>query len=122
MGVGQQGQHAGWFLVACEAGAVHKWHLAGACDCVQPLQVAVGDHCVPLCHRLPVSFCAISADAIDVICCAVCCVLWCQVGKDEEARQFLENLDKDPQVGNSIDCTSYYELEQVRGLLCRLQE
>jgi hypothetical protein len=49
-------------------------------------------------------------------------VLWCQVGKDEEARQFLENLDKDPQVGNSIDCTSYYELEQVRGLLCRLQE
>lgn len=36
-----------------------------------------------------------------------------QVGKDEEARQFLEHLDKDPQVGNSIDCTSYYELEQV---------
>jgi hypothetical protein len=40
-----------------------------------------------------------------------------QVGKDEEARQFLEHLDKDPVVGNSIDCTSYYELEQVRGRL-----
>jgi hypothetical protein len=37
-----------------------------------------------------------------------------QVGKDASACKFLERLDKDPVVGSSIDCTSYFELEQVR--------
>lgn len=36
-----------------------------------------------------------------------------QVGKDENAARFLGALDKDPQVGNMIDCVSDYELEQV---------
>uniref|UniRef100_A0A383VTZ6 VWFA domain-containing protein n=2 Tax=Tetradesmus obliquus TaxID=3088 RepID=A0A383VTZ6_TETOB len=36
-----------------------------------------------------------------------------QVGKDQRAQAFLGQLDKHPEVGNSIDCTSYYELESV---------
>lgn len=34
-----------------------------------------------------------------------------QVGKDARAQQFLASLDNDPQVGQIIDATSYYELE-----------
>jgi hypothetical protein len=36
-----------------------------------------------------------------------------QVGKDTGAQAFLAALDTDPQVGRSIDCTSYYEQEQL---------
>lgn len=36
-----------------------------------------------------------------------------QVGKDREAQEFLSHLDKHPQVGKMIDCTSYFELEQA---------
>lgn len=34
-----------------------------------------------------------------------------QVGKDQKAQQFLEEIDNDPDVGHLIDATSYYELE-----------
>eukprot|EP00879_Flechtneria_rotunda_P000381 GHRR01000473.1.p2 GENE.GHRR01000473.1~~GHRR01000473.1.p2 ORF type:complete len:470 (+),score=208.18 GHRR01000473.1:347-1756(+) len=34
-----------------------------------------------------------------------------QVGKDQRAQAFLGRLDTDPEVGSSIDCTSYFELE-----------
>lgn len=34
-----------------------------------------------------------------------------QVGRDQRAQHFLEKLDKSPEVGDIIDCTSYYELE-----------
>lgn len=34
-----------------------------------------------------------------------------QVGKDVKAQRFLGELDNDPEVGMSIDATSYYELE-----------
>jgi hypothetical protein len=34
-----------------------------------------------------------------------------QVGRDQRAQAFLEKLDTDPAVGDSIDCTSYYEME-----------
>eukprot|EP00775_Hariotina_reticulata_P010678 gene10678-10837_t len=34
-----------------------------------------------------------------------------QVGKDQRAQAFLGQLDKHPEVGGSIDCTSYFELE-----------
>jgi hypothetical protein len=40
-------------------------------------------------------------------------VLGPQVGRDQEAQEFLSQLDNHPQVGNSIDCTSYFELEQA---------
>ena len=33
------------------------------------------------------------------------------MGKDQKAQNFLAQLDSDPQVGDSIDATSYYELE-----------
>ncbi|KAL8693561.1 MAG: hypothetical protein Q9218_001647 [Villophora microphyllina] len=36
-----------------------------------------------------------------------------QVGNDQKAREFLAELDSDPQVGSLIDCTSNYENEQV---------
>jgi hypothetical protein len=36
-----------------------------------------------------------------------------QVGKDQRAQAFLSRLDTDPDVGGSIDCTSYYEMEQA---------
>eukprot|EP00878_Enallax_costatus_P001729 GHUV01001885.1.p1 GENE.GHUV01001885.1~~GHUV01001885.1.p1 ORF type:complete len:469 (+),score=162.03 GHUV01001885.1:143-1549(+) len=36
-----------------------------------------------------------------------------QVGKDQEAQEFLAKLDNHPQVGKLIDCTSYYELESA---------
>ncbi|KAJ3015206.1 hypothetical protein HKX48_004715 [Thoreauomyces humboldtii] len=36
-----------------------------------------------------------------------------QVGKDAGAQRFLAELDHDPQIGKLIDCTSYYELEQI---------
>jgi len=39
-----------------------------------------------------------------------------QVARDQEAQAFLSQLDKHPQVGNSIDCTSYFELEQAEYL------
>ncbi|KAF6254656.1 hypothetical protein COO60DRAFT_296043 [Scenedesmus sp. NREL 46B-D3] len=43
-----------------------------------------------------------------------------QVGKDQRAQAFLGQLDKHPEVGGSIDCTSYFELEsaeyQKRGI------
>lgn len=34
-----------------------------------------------------------------------------QVGRDARAQAFLSKLDKDPCVGDVIDCTSYYEME-----------
>eukprot|EP00882_Tetradesmus_deserticola_P004189 GHRQ01004425.1.p2 GENE.GHRQ01004425.1~~GHRQ01004425.1.p2 ORF type:complete len:222 (+),score=109.85 GHRQ01004425.1:165-830(+) len=36
-----------------------------------------------------------------------------QVGKDQRAQAFLGQLDKHPEVGSSIDCTSYFELESA---------
>ncbi|KAI8907610.1 hypothetical protein DFJ77DRAFT_434428 [Powellomyces hirtus] len=36
-----------------------------------------------------------------------------QVGKDTGAQKFLADLDHDPVIGKLIDCTSYYELEQM---------
>jgi len=36
-----------------------------------------------------------------------------QVGKDQRAQAFLGQLDSHPEVGASIDCTSYYELESM---------
>lgn len=38
---------------------------------------------------------------------------FCQVGKDQRAQAFLARLDTDPQVGGSIDCTSYFEMESA---------
>ncbi|KAJ5653096.1 transcription factor RfeF [Penicillium lividum] len=35
-----------------------------------------------------------------------------QVGNDQRAREFLGDLDEDPQIGNLIDCTSNFEVEQ----------
>lgn len=34
-----------------------------------------------------------------------------QVGNDIKARQFLEEIDNHPEVGELVDCTSNYELE-----------
>lgn len=34
-----------------------------------------------------------------------------QVGRDQRAQAFLAKLDKDADIGDIIDCTSYYELE-----------
>lgn len=34
-----------------------------------------------------------------------------QVGKDQRAQAFLAKLDQNRDVGDIIDCTSYYELE-----------
>lgn len=34
-----------------------------------------------------------------------------QVGRDSRAQAFLGTLDKNRDVGDLIDCTSYYELE-----------
>ncbi|TPX39436.1 hypothetical protein SeMB42_g05926 [Synchytrium endobioticum] len=34
-----------------------------------------------------------------------------QVGRDLKAQKFLESLDTHPDIGNMVDCTSYYELE-----------
>lgn len=34
-----------------------------------------------------------------------------QVGRDARAQAFLGKLDKDPSVGDVIDCTSYFEQE-----------
>ncbi|GAQ83863.1 hypothetical protein KFL_001650160 [Klebsormidium nitens] len=34
-----------------------------------------------------------------------------QVGRDQRAQAFLERLDNHPEVGDIIDCTSYFELE-----------
>ncbi|KAJ3171806.1 hypothetical protein HDU87_008274 [Geranomyces variabilis] len=36
-----------------------------------------------------------------------------QVGKDTAAQKFLADLDNDPVIGKMIDCTSYYEMEQM---------
>ena len=36
-----------------------------------------------------------------------------QVGKDSATQKFLEKLDNDPMVGDVIDCTSYYEMEEM---------
>ncbi|KAL1980260.1 hypothetical protein VTN96DRAFT_4404 [Rasamsonia emersonii] len=35
-----------------------------------------------------------------------------QVGTDLRAREFLSKLDEDPSIGNFIDCTSNFEVEQ----------
>ncbi|KAJ5661825.1 uncharacterized protein N7477_009441 [Penicillium maclennaniae] len=35
-----------------------------------------------------------------------------QVGNDQRAREFLSELDEDPQIGQLIDCTSNFEVEQ----------
>ncbi|KAJ5700959.1 hypothetical protein N7493_012005 [Penicillium malachiteum] len=35
-----------------------------------------------------------------------------QVGNDQRAREFLGDLDEDPQIGSLIDCTSNFEVEQ----------
>ena len=38
--------------------------------------------------------------------------LWLpQVGTDQRAQAFLGQLDNDPEIGNLVDATSYYELE-----------
>ena len=34
-----------------------------------------------------------------------------QVGTDTRAQAFLAQLDNDPDIGNLVDATSYYELE-----------
>ena len=34
-----------------------------------------------------------------------------QVGTDTRAQAFLAQLDNDPEIGNMVDATSYYELE-----------
>ncbi|KPV71884.1 uncharacterized protein RHOBADRAFT_39923 [Rhodotorula graminis WP1] len=34
-----------------------------------------------------------------------------QVGNDQDARAFLEFIDRHPQVGSLVDCTSNYEVE-----------
>jgi hypothetical protein len=36
-----------------------------------------------------------------------------QVGKDTDAQAFLGRLDNDPVVGRVVDCTSYYENEEM---------
>ncbi|KAJ3117782.1 hypothetical protein HDU96_005563 [Phlyctochytrium bullatum] len=36
-----------------------------------------------------------------------------QCGTDRGAQEFLAELDRDPQIGGQIDCTSYYELEEA---------
>ncbi|KND02117.1 uncharacterized protein SPPG_02612 [Spizellomyces punctatus DAOM BR117] len=36
-----------------------------------------------------------------------------QVGKDQGAQRFLATLDNDPNIGRMVDCTSYFELEQM---------
>lgn len=36
-----------------------------------------------------------------------------QVGKDQGAQKFLATIDNDPAIGPMVDCTSYYELEQM---------
>lgn len=35
------------------------------------------------------------------------------VGKDQRAQAFLGQLDSHTEVGASIDCTSYYEMESA---------
>ncbi|CEJ60785.1 Putative RfeF [Penicillium brasilianum] len=35
-----------------------------------------------------------------------------QVGNDTRAREFLSDLDEDPEIGQLIDCTSNFEVEQ----------
>ncbi len=35
-----------------------------------------------------------------------------QVGKDREAQNWLEEIDTDPLIGDSIDCTSNFDLEK----------
>ncbi|KAJ5272710.1 hypothetical protein N7478_007835 [Penicillium angulare] len=35
-----------------------------------------------------------------------------QVGNDQRAREFLGDLDEDPEIGNFVDCTSNFEVEQ----------
>ena len=35
-----------------------------------------------------------------------------QVGNDQKATRFLEELDNHPQIGGLVDCTSNFELEQ----------
>ncbi|KAJ5923602.1 hypothetical protein N7454_008847 [Penicillium verhagenii] len=35
-----------------------------------------------------------------------------QVGNDQRAREFLGDLDEDPEIGSLIDCTSNFEVEQ----------
>ena len=42
-----------------------------------------------------------------------------QVGKDQNATEFLNELDVDPQVGKMIDCVSDYEIEEVSYTFCR---
>ncbi len=36
-----------------------------------------------------------------------------QVGKDARAQRFLQELDNDVSVGDLVDCTSYYEMEEA---------
>ena len=36
-----------------------------------------------------------------------------QVGRDEKAQQYLASLDDDHSIGDCIDCTSYFELEEA---------
>lgn len=35
-----------------------------------------------------------------------------QVGKDQNTQKFLATLDNHPTIGNMMDCTSYFELEE----------
>lgn len=37
-----------------------------------------------------------------------------QVGSDTDAQKFLDKLDRDPEIGDIIDCTSGYEFESAQ--------
>lgn len=37
---------------------------------------------------------------------------FCQIGKDKEASKWLNKLDSDSSIGNSVDCTSDYSVEE----------
>lgn len=37
---------------------------------------------------------------------------FCQIGCDKDARRWLNEIDSDPKIGNSIDCTSDYYSEE----------
>lgn len=40
------------------------------------------------------------------------CYQFLQVGRDKNAQSYLDALDNDRSIGDIIDCTSYYELEE----------
>lgn len=40
--------------------------------------------------------------------------MFCQVGRDADAAEYLDNLDKDPQIGEHVDTTGHYEMESKK--------